>query len=40
MGRLRRGQIAVLTALVLPTLLGSVALGTDVSIHYYNWVQL
>ena len=40
MGRLRRGQIAVVTALALPALLGSVALGTDVSIHYYNWVQL
>jgi hypothetical protein len=35
-----RGQIAVILALILPVLLGSMALGTDIAILYFNWVQM
>jgi Flp pilus assembly protein TadG len=35
-----RGQIVVLVSLVLPVLLGAIALGTDVAIFYFNWAQL
>lgn len=34
------GQIAPLLAGVVAVLIGSVALGTDVALHYFNWVQL
>ena len=34
------GQTVVLVALMIPVLLGAVALGTDVSVFYFNWVQL
>ncbi len=40
MGRRNSGQTVVLVALMLPVLLGAVALGTDVTIFYFNWVQL
>jgi Flp pilus assembly protein TadG len=35
-----RGQIGVIMTLVMATLLGAVALATDVGVLYYNWVQL
>src|SRR6516165_5820232 len=35
--RFSRGQTAVILAAVLPALLGSVAMGTDVAVLYYNW---
>ncbi len=38
--RYARGQVAVITTLILASLLGAVALGTDVALRYYNWVQL
>lgn len=38
--RQSRGQIAVIITLVMATVLGAVALGTDVAVLYYNWVQL
>ncbi len=34
------GQTVVTLALILPALLGAMALGTDVTIFYFNWVQL
>src|ERR1700722_3119582 len=34
------GQAGPLIAGVIVFLLGSVALGTDVAVHYYNWAQL
>jgi len=34
------GQMAVIMTLVMATLLGAVALSTDVAILYYNWMQL
>ncbi len=40
MGRKSSGQTVVIIALMLPVLLGAVALGTDVAIFYFNWVQL
>ncbi|MBF6570204.1 MAG: hypothetical protein IVW54_15140 [Candidatus Binataceae bacterium] len=40
MKRSNKGQIAVIVALVLPVLIGAIALGTDVAIFYFNWVQL
>jgi len=40
MHRSCRGQTVVLLALIIPVLLGAVALGTDVSVFYFNWVQL
>jgi Putative Flp pilus-assembly TadE/G-like len=40
MKRMSRGQTIIVLALALPALLGAVALGTDVAIFYYNWVQL
>jgi Flp pilus assembly protein TadG len=40
MSRNSRGQIFVIVALIIPALLGAVALGTDVTIFYFNWVQL
>jgi hypothetical protein len=35
-----KGQIAVIIALVLPAMIGAVALGADFSIMYFNWAQL
>jgi Flp pilus assembly protein TadG len=40
MRRRSSGQTVVIVALILPALLGAVALGTDVSVFYFNWVQL
>lgn len=40
MSRNSRGQTLVIVAMMLPALLGAVALGTDVSVFYFNWVQL
>lgn len=33
----KRGQIIVVLALVLPVLVGALALGSDVAVLYYNW---
>jgi hypothetical protein len=35
-----KGQMAVIMTLVIATMLGVMALGTDVGVMYYNWVQL
>lgn len=35
-----RGQVAVIMTLVIGVLLGAMALGTDVGLLYFNWVQL
>ncbi len=35
-----KGQTVVIIALVLPVLIGAIALGADVSVFYFNWVQL
>jgi Flp pilus assembly protein TadG len=35
-----RGQIAVILAVVLPVVVGVVALGADFAVMYFNWVQL
>jgi hypothetical protein len=35
-----RGQVGVILALAITTLLGAAALGADVAVFYYNWVQL
>jgi Flp pilus assembly protein TadG len=35
-----RGQTVVMLTLLIPILLGAVALGTDVAVFYYNWSQL
>jgi Flp pilus assembly protein TadG len=40
MCRKSSGQTLVIVALMLPVLLGAVALGTDVTMFYFNWVQL
>jgi Flp pilus assembly protein TadG len=40
MRRTSKGQTLVVISLVMPVLLGAIALGTDVAIFYYNWVQL
>jgi Flp pilus assembly protein TadG len=40
MRRKSSGQILVIVALMLPALLGAVALGTDVAVFYFNWAQL
>jgi Flp pilus assembly protein TadG len=39
-GRFSKGQMAVLFTLVLPVLLGVMALGTDFSIIYFNWAMV
>jgi len=36
---LRKGQMAVVMTLVIATLLGVIALGSDVAVMYYNWMQ-
>ena len=38
--RFSRGQMAVVLALGSVTLVGAMALGTDIGVLYYNWVQL
>jgi len=38
--RYRGGQLAVILTLALPTLVGAIALGANVSIFYFNRVQL
>ena len=35
-----KGQIAVVMTFAVATLLGAMALGTDVAVMYFNWVQL
>ncbi|MBF6561215.1 MAG: Tad domain-containing protein [Candidatus Binataceae bacterium] len=40
MKHISKGQIAVVYALISVALVGSVALGTDIAILYFNWVQL
>jgi hypothetical protein len=37
MTRKYRAQIVVIMALVVATLIGTVALGTDIGLLYYNW---
>src|SRR5262245_41771814 len=38
--RFKRGQILVVFALALPVLIGSIALGADVAVLYFDWVQM
>ncbi len=40
MKRYFRGQMAVVMTFAIATLLGAMALGTDVAVMYFNWVQL
>ena len=40
MKRYKKGQTAVVISLVIPVLVGTTALGADVAVEYYNWVQL
>ncbi len=40
LGMSYRGQIAVVMTFAIATLLGAMALGTDVAVMYFNWVQL
>jgi Flp pilus assembly protein TadG len=40
MKRYCKGQTTVLVALAIPVLIGATALGGDVAVEYYNWVQL
>ncbi len=40
MKRMSKGQMLVVIALVIPVLVGAIALGSDVAVFYYNWVQL
>jgi putative Flp pilus-assembly TadE/G-like protein len=35
-----KGQITVVMTFAIATLLGAMALGTDVAVMYFNWVQL
>jgi hypothetical protein len=37
LGKYRKGQMAVVMTLAIATLLGVMALGTDVGVMYYNW---
>jgi hypothetical protein len=36
----RRGQVAVVLTLAIVTLVGAMALGADVAVFYFNWVEL
>jgi len=36
----KKGQMAVVMTFAIATLLGAMALGTDVAVMYFNWVQL
>lgn len=38
--RYQRGQMAVVMTFAIATLLGAMALGTDVGVLYFNWMQL
>src|SRR5260370_23104097 len=38
--RYKRGKMAVVMTFSMATLLGAMALCTDVAVLYYNWVQL
>lgn len=38
--KFRQAQIAVVMTLVVATLLGMIALGSDVGVMYYQWMQL
>jgi uncharacterized membrane protein len=38
--RFRKGQMAIVLTLAIATLLGVMALGGDVGVMYYNWMQL
>ncbi len=40
LGKYCKGQMAVVMTLAIATLLGVMALGADVGVLYYNWVQL
>jgi uncharacterized membrane protein len=40
LSRFKRGQAVVILTLVIPALVGAVALGTDVALFYYNWIKL
>src|SRR5712692_6218782 len=40
LSRFKRGQAVVILTLVIPALVGAVAMGTDVALFYYNWVKL
>ena len=40
MKKLNRGQTAVIIGLAIPVLIGAIALGTDVTMLYYNSIQL
>jgi putative Flp pilus-assembly TadE/G-like protein len=39
-GYFLKGQMAVVMTFAIATLLGAMALGTDVAVIYFNWVQL
>jgi hypothetical protein len=36
----KRGQAVVILTLVIPALIGAIALGTDVALFYFNWIKL
>lgn len=38
--RSHTGQMAVVMTLVIATLLGVIAFGSDISVMYYNWMQM
>ena len=40
LSRFKRGQAVVILTLLIPALIGAVALGTDVALFYYNWIKL
>ena len=40
LSRFKRGQAVIILTLVIPALIGAVALGTDVALFYYNWIKL
>jgi Flp pilus assembly protein TadG len=40
LGKFRKGQMAIVMTLAIATLLGVMALGTDVGVMYYNYLQL
>ncbi len=40
LGKFRKGQMAVVMTLAIATLLGVMALGTDVGVLYYNYLQM
>ena len=38
--RASRGQSSILLAILLPSLVGTIALGVDISVFYFNWAKL